>query len=821
MKKFNRLLIKSFVAVSILISTSGCDNYKSNFGNNINLPGKYSGFTLLPNGWKLTPAGSQIGVGNTPLNLIVSNDEKYAITSNSGLPINTLSVVDLSSLKEIQRVIINKTWIGLAFNEDNTKLFSSGGYNDLVYIYNFNEGKLQLKDSILIKKDYPKEIISVSGIAYWKEKNFLLVVSKESNSLYFVNLKNKQTVKKIPLKGKCYDVIINHSGKFAYVSVWEKASVAEIDLNKMVVTKFISVGNHPCNMEISGDDKRLFVTNANNNTTSVIDLIKKKETEKLLSALSPAVPMGSTPNAVTLIADSILIIANADNNYLALFDVSKINNSNSIGLIPVGWYPTSVKYLKKSKKILVANAKGISSKANPKGPNPFGEIERKYTDYIGSLFYGTVSVINFPAQAELSDYSQQVYSNTPYVSKEVKDYSQSVIPAKHNFNASEKIKYVFYIIKENRTYDQIFGDIEAGNGDTSICIFGRKITPNQHKLAEEFTLYDNFYVDAEVSADGHNWSTAAYATDYVEKTWPVLYGDGGGSYDYEGGVPIAAPTSGYIWNNVLDHKKSFRNYGEFVGWNKDKNGNYFARDSVLNLFTCPKFPGFNLDISDIDRYKIWAADFDSLLQNNSVPNFSLIRLPNDHTWGTEKDKLSPDAYVAQNDYALGLIVDKISHSKIWPQSIIFVVEDDAQSGSDHIDAHRSTLLVVSPFIKRNFVDHNMYSTSSVLKTMELILGLPPMTQFDLSAEPILNSITDSADLKEFNRLLPEIDLNKKNLADAYGSKRSSELNLTREDAIPDIEFNEIIWKAIKGKNSVMPVPVRSAFVKVQKHIDDD
>ncbi len=788
------------------------------------LPGKYDNYTLLSNGWKLTPAGEHVQIGELPLNMLITENEKYAITANSGSGENSISIVDLEKMKEIQRVVVDQTWRGLALNSDETELFVSGANNNDILIYNFNDGKLSKKDSIILGKKYPKDKISITGLAYYAKKNYILAVSKESNSLYVCDLNTKKVIKTVPLGGKCFDVKINDAQTYAYISVWENAEIAEVDLTNFNIKNRIKVGDHPCEMALTKDGQRLFVANANNNSTSIVDLETKKETEKVISSISVDAPYGSTPDAICLSKDeTILITANADNNYLALFDVSDKNKSKNLGFIPTGWYPTSVRYLENKNQIIVAEAKGLSSKANPNGPNPLEKGgERDFSGYIAHLFKGTVSKINFPQKADLEDYTKLAYNNTPYISKEkIWKGIQNVIPEEHDGKRSSKINHVFYIIKENRTYDQVYGDIVKGNGDSSLCIFGKSITPNQHNLVENFTLYDNFYVDAEVSADGHNWSTAAYATDYVEKEWPVLYGGNGGSYDFEGGVPIAAPSSGYIWNNIMKKNLTLRNYGEFTGSVKDEPGKYEARDEDLNKFTNHEYPGFNLSISDLDRYKVWKNEFEKYEKGDSLPVFNLLRLPNDHTAGTRKGNLTPQAYVAQNDYALGLIVHQISHSKYWKESIIFIVEDDAQNGPDHVDAHRSTLTIISPFIKRNNIDHTMYSTSSVLKTIELILGLPPMTQYDLSATPILFSIINEADYTPFSVIPPLIDIDQRNTAQAYGSERSEEMNLTKEDAIPDIEFNEIVWKSIKGKNSVMPSPVRSAFVKVVDRDEDE
>jgi YVTN family beta-propeller protein len=796
------------IILSSLIILTGCTSRESI--KDIKLPGKTENYTLLPNGWKLTPAGENIGIGELPMNLIFTKNEKYAITSNSGMGDNSLSVIDLIKNIEIQRLVIDKTWRGLCFNKDESILFVSGGNNDIVYCYSFSDGKLDLKDSLNLRTG-DDNLISVTGLTYWPEKDYLIAVSMRSNSIYIFDIKKNYLIKKLSPGSECFDVILDHQEKYAYVSLWGGAKIAKVNLENLEIERLIKVGDHPCEMLISKDDKRLFVTNANNNSVSVVDLNNNKETERINSALKPDVPYGSTPNAITFNTDeSVLLVANADNNYLALFNISSPGESKSIGFIPVGWYPTSVKYLPGKNQLLVANGKGLISMANPKGPKPGTKSSHKDEQFVGSLFKGTLSIINFPDAKQLGEYSLQVYNNTPYFNEKKPLSDQTIIPVTHDEKGSGKIKHVFYIIRENRTYDQVLGDISKGNGDSSLCLFHSNVTPNAHKIVEDYTLFDNFYADAEISADGHNWSTAAYASDYTEKTWPVFYGGRGGTYDWEGGKAIASPSSGYIWNQVINKGLSYRNYGEFV---KESEGKYSGALSELIPVTYEKYPGFDLNIKDQYRFKIWKEDFENLVAKDSLPAFQLIRLPSDHTSGTRKGAPTINAMIADNDYALGQIVETISKSKYWKESIIFVVEDDAQNGSDHVDAHRSVMMVIGPYVKKGFVDHTMYTTSSVLKTMELILGLKPMTQFDLSATPILNSITDIPDLKFYDSVKPLIDLNEKNRAGLFGGERSEEMNLAVEDAVPEREFNEILWKAIKGAESELPPVTRSAFIR--------
>ncbi len=797
------------ILLMFFILASGCSGE-----NDMTLkPGSYDNYTLLPNGWKLTPAGDQIPIDELPLNMVVTKDENYAILSNSGFTDHSLSVIDINAKKEIQRVIVDKTWRGLAFNSDETRLFVSGGSNNLVYIYDFNEGSLSLKDSVVIGQPYPKEKISISGLDYMPSKNILLVGAQNSDSLFVCDLTLKKITRIINLNSRCYDVKINHRNTAAYASLWGDSCIAEIDLNSFEVVNKIRTGDHPTEILITKNDKKLFTPNANDNSVSIIDLVKKEETEKLISSLDPEAPLGSTPNSVSLNNDeTILFIANADNNYLAVFDVSETGHSKSTGFIPTGWYPTVVRSLS-SGRLLAANGKGLSSAANPMFKNGKNQ-------YIGSLFKGTLSVIDYPDKQMIAEYSKQVYQNTPYYSKDKNPAGeQDIIPSEYNGERSGKIRHVFYVIKENRTFDQVYGDLPEGNCDSSLCLFGKDVTPNQHQLAQEFAIFDNFYVNAEVSADGHNWLDAAYASDFVEKNWPTLYGGRGGDYDYEANAKISRPGSGYIWNAVVEKGLNLRVYGEWVAKPDSNKEYYIAKDERISDYVCHEYPGWDLSISDLTRYKVWENDFAKFEKDGNLPDLNIIYLPNDHTMGTQKGSLSPKACVAQNDYALGLLVDKISHSRYWKESIIFVLEDDAQDGPDHVDAHRSGVLAISPWITRNSIDHTMYSTSSVLKTIELILGLKPMTQFDLSASPMLAAVAGIPDTAAYNHTEPLYDINEKNPGDAYGSARSSEFDFTRPDAIPDLEMSEIIWKSIKGENSEYPRPIRNAFVKINDEED--
>lgn len=405
---------------------------------------------------------------------------------------------------------------------------------------------------------------------------------------------------------------------------------------------------------------------------------------------------------------------------------------------------------------------------------------------------------------------------------EISPATGNPVPAK--LGTPSPIKYVFYIIKENRTYDQVLGDLPQGNGDSNLCIFPERISPNHHKLARDYVLLDNFYADAEVSPDGHEWSMGAYATDFVEKSWPLNYGHKTKKVTYpaEGRYPLANPANGYIWDRAKQAGLSYRSYGEFVFFSHIPDHPGFARLPSLKDHFDPYYHGFDLNYSDFKRADRFISEFKRLETENAMPRLQIIRLPNDHTSGTVPGKLTPSAYVAQNDRALGLIIDTISHSKIWPQTAVFIVEDDAQNGPDHVDAHRTLAFVISPYTRRAAVDSTMYSTTSLLRTMELILGLEPMTQFDATSRAMFNTFTNVPDATPYDALPANVDVDEKNTRLAWGSKESLKMDFSKEDAADDFVLNEVIWRSVRGANSPMPEPVRAAYVYTHpKDLDDD
>lgn len=344
-------------------------------------------------------------------------------------------------------------------------------------------------------------------------------------------------------------------------------------------------------------------------------------------------------------------------------------------------------------------------------------------------------------------------------------------------------------------------------------MFGKKITPNQHAIAESFVLLDNFYVNAEVSADGHNWSMGAYATDYLEKTWPTSYSGRGGTYGGEGEREIANNKNGFIWNNCHRYGVSYRTYGEFM----DKD---MPTIPILKGHNCPEFAGYNLSIRDTTRFYSWKKDFQKLLKSNQVPQFNTIRFGNDHTEGVRLGRPTPYAHVADNDLAVGMFIETLSQSSIWNESVVFILEDDAQNGADHVDAHRSPAYIAGGLIKRNFVDHSLFTTASVLRTIELLLGMEPMTQYDAAATPMWSCFTATPAPFSFHAIVPKVDFNEKNVAMNKWQKMSEQFYFTKEDTNNDIEFNRVLWHGLKG-DVAFPGPTRAAFVIPLKGDDDD
>ncbi len=795
----------SLVASLTLLLFSSCEKKAETLDSSFLLPGVER--VQLPNGWAISPVGKSIELGDLPMNMAISPDKKYLAVVNNGQSIQSVQVIDLQTEQLVATHLLKRSWFGLVFGADSKTLYVSGGNENCVWKFELQDTALVQVDSLSLGAPWPNKI-SITGIAVDEAKNLLFAVTKEDSALYVADWKTHTILHREPLGIEAYSCILGPAGSKLYISLWGAKEVGVFDVASYKMEKRIATGSHPNDMTLSPDGKRLFVACANDNTVSIIDLAQAKTVETLSAGPYPDAPAGSTTNSVALAEDSkTLFVANADNNCLAVFDVEKPGDAASRGFIPTGWYPTAVRV--SGSKIYVSNGKGFQSFANPKGPNP-NERRSDDTQYIGRLMKGQLSIIDLPNDQLLADYTKMVNANTPFT-RELMTNAKSGEkgnPVPQKLGDASPIKHVFYIIKENRTYDQVFGDLPQGNGDPSLVLFGDSVTPNIHALAKEFVLLDNFYVNAEVSADGHNWSMGAYANDFVEKTWPTSYGGRGGNYDYEGGRDIAYPDAGFIWDACARAGRSFRTYGEFA-----EHGIPSIKTLVGKVATT--FPGYDLEIRDTTRFELFRHDFDSLLKAKAVPAFSLLKFGNDHTYGPAAGRLTPAAMVADNDLAVGKFVEMISHSPIWKESLIIILEDDAQNGPDHVDAHRSPCLVISPYIKRHQVVSEFYTTCSALRTLELVLGIKPMSQFDAAAHSMWKCFQATPDYTPFTALRNRISMDAKNPEKSALAERTRHFNYAVPDAIPDLEFSELIWKTVKGEDSKMPSPVRSAFVWIQ------
>jgi DNA-binding beta-propeller fold protein YncE len=783
------------------------------------LPGLLGdGLTVLHNQWSLNPAGNHLELGDFPVDIAVHPAGQFAAVLHSGQSTHEVVVVQLKGRTVVARVTIPESFYGLCFSPDGSHLFASGGEFDVVHRWTFGTDGL-LSEHAAIRIVPMKESFVVGGLSMSADGSKLFACGTWGSRIAITNPDGESSPTFIELeKGSYpYSALPSPDGKRLFVSLWGASSVAVINLDDNTVSAKWKTLSHPTEMTLSPDGERLFVACSNSNSVTVLDAESGQATEVLATALYPGAENGSTPTSLAVSKDgSILLVANADNNNLAVFNVAQRGTAKSLGFIPTGWHPTSVRF-DPAGDILVACGKGLSPKTNRHGPVPGGPA-RSLREYIGGLHTGAMSWIKFPAPGAMATYTAQAFACSPLQkdSAVVSKRREEGNPIPEKLGDASPIKHCIYVIKENRTYDQVFGDIKEGNGDASLCLFPENVTPNLHALVKEFVLLDNFYVESEVSADGHEWSMAAYATDFVERTWPLNYRkqpkESEIKYPSEGSHDIAVPAGGYIWDRCAEAGVSYRSYGEWVENGATPSDPGRAKVKALEGHIDPLYRSYDIGYSDLDRVKRFKEELARFEKEGSMPQFMVVRIPNDHTAGTRVDGPTPTALVAQNDLAVGQFVEAISKSSFWKETAIFVVEDDAQNGSDHVDAHRTTALVVSPWTKRHHVDSSLYSTSSMLRTMELILGLKPMSQFDAAALPMFASFSKTPDMTAYAARDAQVDLDAKNLASAWGAELSAELELAVEDAADDLVLNEIIWKSVRGADSEMPPPVRAAFV---------
>jgi YVTN family beta-propeller protein len=647
-----------------------------------------------------------------------------------------------------------------------------------------------------------------AGLALTPDGRYLAVVGNLADSVYLLDAATLSRTAGARTGGHPYTAAFSPDGGTLYVSNWNDSTVSRFTVGegRLRPQGSVTVAPRPSAMAISRDGRTLYVAHAGADAVSVVDLAEGRVEATIALGLTAQAPHGSTPNALALSPDGrTLYVANADNNAVAVVELGREDGPRVTGLIPTGWYPTAVALSGDGRTLYVANGKGGGSLPNPNGPTAPGARGRD--QYIGALLKGSLSAIRVPDAAALREYTGQVLANSPYSNALLERSAWPAgSPIPSTVGQPSPIRHVLYVIRENRTYDQVFGDVARGNGDASLAIFGDSVTPNAHALASAFTLFDNFYVDGDVSADGHMWSDAAYAGDYVDKTWPANY-SGRREWDFLAGLPALDPLAGYLWDAARRAGVSVRNYGEMTQWDTAAHISR-ADDKGLEAVTDVHFTGWDLDITDSVRVDEFLRELGQAEAGGTLPQLMILDLPNDHTYGRAAGRPTPRAMVAENDRALGRMIEGLARSRFWKETAVFVLEDDAQNGPDHVDAHRSPLLVMSPYVRRGTVDSSFYTTASVLRTIELILGIKPMSQYDASADPLFAAFTTAADTAPFAALPALWRLDERNPV-GFRSSLNPRVFL-RPDFADEEVLNREIWAS--ARSTPMPAPRHSAML---------
>ena len=796
------------------------------------------GTSVTPNGWLMTPAGRQVALtdqvywADRPDGQALSPDGRTLLISSGGQSTESIEVVDAAGGRVLQTIPYAAPaalFIGLAWAPDGGRAYASAGGNDKVRTYAFDGRRLAQGASIAVPGFPAGLAISADGRTLYAAENqadALAIVDLATGEVSGVPLGRCDTVQPARAAGRVlaqcqpYGVTLSGDGRTAYVSDWGEHSVSVIDTRSRTLLCQVQVGTHPNALARNPVPGRheLYVANGDSDSVSVIDTATNTVTRTFDLAPYPGAPEGSSPNALAVAPDGrTLYVANAGNNDIDVVALDEAEGGRILGMIPTAWYPTGVDVSPDGRTLFVENAKGLGAGPNPAGPDPTRPGGLAPAQSAVSMIRGTLSVIPIPGRQQLERYTRQVVRNNGFDERDkvrLPAAAGGVIPRR--VGDGSPIRHVIYVVKENRTYDQVLGSLGRGNGDPMLNLFGEESAPNTRALARRFVTLDNFYASAEVSADGWNWSTAASANSYVQKSYPPSYSrpSRGRAYDFEGGNYAAAPGrdpgDGYLWDRLRDRGVDFRNYGFWVPGTIPATPP--ATAPALAGCTDLAYPGFNLNITDQQRVDEWEREFRDFEAGGALPTMELVRLPGDHTAGTRVGSRTPRAFVADNDYALGRLVRAVSHSRFWSSTAIFVVEDDAQNGPDHVDAHRTVALVISPYSQTGRVDSTFYSTVSMLRTMELIVGLRPLSQFDAAATPMANSFTPRADRRPYDAIVPGQSLTEVNAAAAPMAAVSAAMDLERADAADERALDEAIWRSVRGESSAMPEP-RSAILR--------
>jgi DNA-binding beta-propeller fold protein YncE len=794
---------------------------------------------LLNSGWAIRPTGQQVSVGTFPMSSAVSKNGKFLLVMNAGYDPPTISVIDVASKKELSRTPVADAWLGLRMDLRSDSFYVGGGTTGKVFEFALDPGT----GAVTSKREIPaladltsKGNALIGDIALSRDGSYLYAADLYDDAIAVLDLREGKYLGSWKTGRRPYRVMLAPNGKDILVTAWGDGVICVHDTSNGAITAKIRVGAHPTDMlwidkpPPSAEGKssytgRLFVTASNTNNTYAFGVTADGQLtalETINISTSPMHPLGMTPSALaTDEKGSKLFVVCSDANAVAQIDISS-QLSRVEGFIPTGWYPTAVTALKGG-ELAILNGKGLGSHPNPGGPNPskrpaavHAEGGGTPVEYVGHIQTGTAQFMPMPEDEKLAAFTQTVLRNSPYKDELLErpmGGEQTAYFAKSDGHLSP-IQHVIYIIKENRTYDQVLGDLAQGNGDKSLVLFGEAVTPNLHQLARDYILYDNFYENADVSAEGHNWASAAIAPDYTVKIWPSEYGHRSKIYDFEGGEPANTPPAGYIWNNALQAGVSLRDYGQWctnIPLKQVTGTKQIAavKDASLAPYVDMNYRGFDLEYPDVNRAREFIREWKGVDAAGKTPQLSIVRMGNDHTQGTKAGTLTPFSYNADNDYAVGMVVDAVSHSQAWSSTAIFIIEDDSQNGPDHVDSHRAPVWVISPYTHRGMVDSTMYNQTSVLRTMELIVGLRPMTHFDAAARPMFGSFSQQPDTRPYTAIAPKTSLTERNDVHNSGAAESARMDFSDADLADDDDLNDVLWRAIKHTDP--PPPTRSAF----------
>ncbi len=758
----------------------------------------------LATGVRLDPIGDFVDLGSMPLGMALAPDGKRVVAVLSGWREQGIQVVDLESRRVTQTIPQDAAFYGLAFSADGKVLCVSGGNEDLIYAYSWSNGAATLDKKIVLGEKKPDKTGSryPAGIAASRKGNLLYVAENVGDALAVVDPLSGRVLQRFPTDHYPYAVEAAVDSN-VYVSAWgaRTISIFRAQADGTLTSKGrLDVGPRPSALVSNKDGSLLFVALAGTDQIAVVNTHARKVLRYLQDKAPGAPSEGSTPNALALSRDGTkLYVAEADNNAIAVFDLSEEHAKQTkpgpvrpVGRIPTDWYPTGV--LEIGSKLVVLTGKGHGSYANPDGPTPGEGIKRPLGYDLGQL-NGSLRI----GPADLSSAMLEQFSRRV---AEANGWNQ-----RHSVRRYPPFKHVVYIIKENRTYDQVLGDVKEGDGDPKLVFFGKEVAPNHRALALRFGVFDRFFTNAEVSSQGHIWSTAAYVTDFGEKLVPSAYSDRRSGID---GEEIDEPIGGFLWNLAAKKGIWFRDYGEMV--NGPEGWPVTQRD--LRADVSPIYSEFNLKIPDQQRADAWIKELQEFVAKGEMPALEVLHLPNDHTAGGRAGYPSPRAYMADNDLALGRIVEALSQSPFWRDSVIFVLEDDSQAGPDHVDSHRSPFFAISAYSHPGTI-HRFANTTDVVAAIEDILGLGRMSKFDYFSRSLSDVFAEAPNLAPYTALIPQADRTEMNPSQGAAAWMSEGLDLREADRSDDALFNKILWYMLKADNVAPPLTNKSALHALQ------